>query len=309
MTARSLATTLALLAMVAAPAAAQDGDIDPETGEVYLPPDGQTAPPSGREAPAPWYAGGPTGQTPPVEQPPARTQEERPPVATSDGSASPDPQPPGSTSSDGQDNHTMVVGRLAVGFVGIGNVPIGSNAGGGLGVDQISAPTLGVRYWLDDTFGIDVGLGIGYTGGSVGSGSSSALTDDGFAMTIHAGVPIAIFHDTHYTFELIPEMNLGFAAGTARGLMPADDRSRDGLIFELGARAGAEIQFGFIGIPNLSLLATVGLMFRYTGAGIGSNESGSVPSGSVNGFSFGTSLEGEPWDIFLGSLTAFYYFG
>ena len=64
-----------------------------------------------------------------------------------------------------------------------------------------------------------------------------------------------------------------------------------------------------MGIPNLSLMATVGLNFSYLSAGLGENRSGSVQGSSVNTWTLGTSLQGEPWDIFLGSLTAFYYFG
>ncbi len=57
------------------------------------------------------------------------------------------------------------------------------------------------------------------------------------------------------------------------------------------------------------LMENVGLQFIYTSAGLGENQSGTVQSNSASGYSFGTSLQGEPWDIFLGSLTAFYYFG
>ncbi len=294
-----------LLCSLAAPAAAQE--IDPETGDVIIPENnGQ----QGGETP--WYAGGPTGQTPPQQQverpPPVRTQDDETPPGQS--RAADDDSSAGSGDSggnrDGRDDHMQVVQAAGLGFVGVVDVPIGDAAAG---VATITAPTLGIRYWFGEGVGLDVGIGLGYQGGNASAGGTSIPQDDGFAMTIHGGVPIAIWHDSHFTFEIIPELNLGFSTGTIYGAVSDEDRGRSGFLLSLGARAGAEIQFGFMGIPNLSLMATVGLAFQYLSASLGENRSGTVQGSSFNTWALGTSLQGEPWDIFLGSLTAFYYFG
>jgi len=313
---------VALIALAAAPVAGQD--IDPETGEVILPPDDQdpnegTGVQSGQQQQPqqqqqqqtggqPWYQGGATGQQ--------QQQVERPPAVVADSEVPPGQQgraqtttpatSSGAASDSGQSDHMRVVHNLGVGFVGVLQVPIGPDA---MGNTAVSAPTIGVRYWIDETIGLDVGIGLGYQGGNSNTGTTSLPQDDAFAMTIHGGLPVALFHDGHFTFELIPEINFGFATGTAYGAVSTEDRGRSGLLFTIGARAGAELQFGFMGIPNLSLMATVGLQFQYLSAGLGENQSGTVQGTTTNSFGFGTSLQGEPWDIFLGSLTAFYYFG
>ena len=271
----------------AAGAAAQD----PEQGD-WSPPPQQQQPQQqqgGGDA-TPWYQGG-GGNTTQASTQTTNTQASSS-ASSNQGSAAPQ--------NDGRDNHMSVIGHAGLGFVGINNVPMGDLS------TVVPAPTIGVRFWFSEMIGLDVGLGIGYLGGSNESMGTSSPENDGFAMTIHGGVPIALFHDSFYTFELIPELNLGFSSGTIYGLTPDADIGRSGFLFSLGARAGAEIQFGFMGIPNLSLMATVGLNFNYL---TGSLSPRGLPSSSQTAFSFGTSLQGEPWDIFVGSLTAFYYFG
>ncbi|MEO8901037.1 MAG: hypothetical protein ABI488_05160, partial [Polyangiaceae bacterium] len=78
-----------------------------------------------------------------------------------------------------------------------------------------------------------------------------------------------------------------------------------GFHLDIGARAGGEVQFGFIGIPELSLQAGVGVALTYDrvkatpGAGDATVQSRT---------SLGTSLAGNPWDIFTGNIAALYYF-
>jgi hypothetical protein len=257
--------------------------INPESGDVWVPP----ADDRGQQQ-QPWYQGGATGQS-----------------GNGGGSSG---GGSGGAPSDGRSDHQHAVGRVAAGFLGLTNVPIGSVDGGGLAIDTIAAPTVGVRYWFSALAGIDLGLGLGYQGGNVQSGSESIPVDNAFGMAIHAGVPIAVFHERHYTFLVIPEANLAFGTGTAYGAVPDQDRSRDGFLFQLGGRVGTEIHFGFMDIPQLSLQASVGVYFNYTSASVGSNRLGTAPGVGVSLYELGTTVLGEPWDIFLGSLTALYYF-
>lgn len=296
----TFAATLVALLFVG-PAAAQE--IDPETGEVYLPPEEETPPPA-EETPPPvnttsepneqpaWYNGGPT-------------REDAPPSARAADSETPD-EGDADSDDDGLDDHERVIGRLAVGFMGASTVPIGS--AGGV-IDTVTAPALGVRYWATDLLGIDVGIGLGYLGGTASVGDTSIPADNAFAMTIHGGVPLAIFHEEHYKFLIIPELNFGFSTGTAFGGMMQDDRGRNGLLFQIGGRVGTEIHFGFMDVPQLSLQASVGLYFEYTNAGLGEDSNAPPsPSQSVTTYGLGTSVQGEPWDILLGALNALYYF-
>ncbi len=268
--------------------------INPEEGGVWVPPpDDQPPPQQQQQQQQPWY--GQPQQQPQQQPPPQQTQQ-------------PQTQQPATQPSDGRSDHSRMVGHLAVGWMGITDVPIGSQAGGGFDLGSVTTPAIGIRYWLADLVGIDIGIGLGFSGGNVESGSNSVPIDNAFGMLIHGGVPLAIFHTQHYTFLIVPEVNLGFSTGTAYGADPDFDRARSGFLFGIGGRLGTEIHFGFMNIPNLSLQASVGLYFNYTTAGLGGNRIGSVDRVGVNGYSLGTTVMGEPWDIFLGSLQALYYF-
>ena len=264
---------------------------NPEDGAVWVPPPDDTVeqpPPVQAQGTQPSYQGQPPPPQPPPPQPPPPQQQPAQPV------------------SDGRSDHTRVVGRLAVGFMGVSMVPVGSLTSG-TGSDLLSAPALGARYWVGDMVGVDVGIGLGYTGGSIDNGIDTFPLDNAFAMTIHGGVPLALVHAGHFTLLLVPEINIGFATGTIFGGTPDEDRGRSGFLFQIGGRIGTEIHFGFMNIPQLSLQASVGLYFEYLSAGVGGNRAG-ARSASIDAYSLSTSVQGEPWDILLGALTALYYF-
>ena len=118
-------------------------------------------------------------------------------------------------------------------------------------------------------------------------------------MAIHGGLPIALATSKHMTFELIPEATIGFAGNSA-----ANNLSYSGFRLDLGARIGGEIQFGFIGIPQLALQASVGLYLEHDSWGY------STPgnSGSASSTTFATSVQSDPWGIFTDNVSALYYF-
>src|SRR5206468_735046 len=103
---------------------------------------------------------------------------------------------------------------------------------------------------------IDAGLGMAINSLSGTNPGGDVARPSSTAFIIHGGVPLALASAGHFTFEVIPEMNLGFSSYSLDG-----GASGSGLHFDIGARAGAEIHFGFIGIPKLSLLGTIGLAF------------------------------------------------
>jgi hypothetical protein len=87
--------------------------------------------------------------------------------------------------------------------------------------------------------------------------------------------------------------------------------SHSGLHFDIGARAGAEIHFGFMGIPQLSLQGTVGLAFAMD-KGSTTDSTTAAPFGDVETSHSRTSLQTSagtnPWAIFTNGIAAFYYF-
>jgi hypothetical protein len=228
---------------------------------------------------------------------------------------------------DDSPDHERFVGHFAVGYFGISQIPIAGataatpGAGGpagftGLGTagQSVTAPIIGVRYWLQRSLGIDAGVGFGYTSGSTtvnnGGTSTTVSNPSTFGFALHGGLPIAFAEGHHYVFELVPEATLGFATGTVKGEPGAGggaggpDTGINGVRLDLGGRIGTEIHFGFIGVPELALQASVGVYFRYqsVSASIGNN------SDSANAVSFATSVGSDPWAIFVDNISALYYF-
>lgn len=198
-------------------------------------------------------------------------------------------------------DHATVVGHLGVGWFGISTIPNGVDTGRNL--TSISAPAVGVRYWLNPDMGVDVGVGL-----AIGSSSSSTevnattTTTDGpstFGFMLHGGVPLALHSGAHYTFLITPELNFGY------GHQSLGNDSGSGVRLELGARAGAEIQFGFIGVPELALEASVGLFLTYLSGSISTGNNNSVSAHSTQ---ISTSSFNNPWDFFAGNVSARYYF-
>jgi hypothetical protein len=211
---------------------------------------------------------------------------------------------------DDSPDHERFVGHFAVGYFGISQIPIGTQPatdGGG----TVTAPIIGVRYWLRRGLGIDAGIGLGFQGGGqtvttpAANGQTTTVftanNGNAFAFALHAGVPIALAEGHHYVFEFVPEANFGFATGSVNA---TPDISLTGVRFDLGARIGAELHFGFIGVPELALQASVGLYLDY--AGYSTSQGGTSTSG--NKTTLATTVLGEPWAIFANTISALYYF-
>jgi hypothetical protein len=208
-------------------------------------------------------------------------------------------------------DHASVIGHFGVGWFGLLQLPTmfcaGSLAGGCTpdvnGV--LDAPTIGARYWLDAGMAIEAAVGIGYRTGSTSVGNGQLNEPSVFGLALHGGLPLVFATSTHFAFELVPELNIAFATGGWNDTRAANaDADLSGFLLELGARVGAEIQFGFIGIPQLALQGTVGLRMRYEGRSATINNINT----SNHRFAFGTTVQGEPWDIFTGNIAAIYYF-
>jgi hypothetical protein len=127
-----------------------------------------------------------------------------------------------------------------------------------------------------------------------------------FGLALHAGLPLVFATSSHFAFEVIPELNVGFVSGGQQ--LASGDVDLSGVLLQIGARVGAEIQFGFIDIPQLALQATVGLHLSYTGTSASVDSPAGNAEVSRSNLSFGTTVQSTPWDIFRSNVAAIYYF-
>jgi hypothetical protein len=247
----------------------------------------------------------------------ASTNVEPPKVTTTRTVTTTEPAGGGAAKADdGLTDHEKVVGHFGVGYLGMTQLPIGSGAVTGVQRATLDAPIIGVRYWLMEKLGIDAGIGFTFFSSSRAVEQANTLTEtDGpaaFGLAFHGGLPLAFAHAKHYKFLLVPELNVGFTHRGEKqtGANPPPDIVRTGFRLDVGARVGTEIQFGFIGVPELALQATVGLNFRrqvWKNSQDGAN--GAPPSSSSDGeTSLGTTVQSDPWALFVNNISAIYYF-
>ena len=229
-------TAAALLWVEAAHAQA-----NPESGDV--------APPA---AEASGSASGSASATTSWPSPSASTE------ASSDSSGGVDT---GVATDPSESDHAAVVSHLGVGFFGTMTLPIPTMADPDDGT--LLAPTIGVRYWLDDFLGIEAALGLNITSQDLDTTTEASA----FGFALHGGVPLALAANEHFVFEIVPVLNFGIASGSVESTMGGMTASTDfsGLLIEVGGRVGAEVHFGFIDLPSLSLQGTVGLSVRHEG--------------------------------------------
>jgi len=184
----------------------------------------------------------------------------------------------------------------------------------GMAVDTlgnvVQAPIIGVRYWIDQMVGIDAGLGIGIHGGSASQAGNDVRTPSSNAFLLHGGIPLSLASSGHFSFQVIPELNVGFGSRSLdagpNGAPP--EESGTGFHFDIGARAGAEIHFGFIGLPKLSLQGSVGLRLASDSVKHDVKDPAGTVTNKASRLDFGTTLQDNPWNIFTGNVAALYYF-
>jgi hypothetical protein len=276
------------------------------------------------------------GPLPPLAAPPASTPASPaagppgpPPPVFAAPPASP-PAPPARDAHEGDEeastsDHDRFVKHLGVTYFDVTSIPIANPLGtggggtptlapGSLTSSTVAAPVVGVRYWIQRSLGVDIGLGLGFAGGSqeaVSGGTDvtvGKVGTTGFAF--HAGLPIVLYDGRHYAFLVIPHFTVGVAsgkltpAGSNFGGIAAAEQDLSGFLFDGGGKIGAEIYFGFIGLPELALQATVGLSYRRSVFKLAS--AGSSASDGTS--TFGTNVEANPWAIFTNNISATYYF-
>lgn len=233
------------------------------------------------------------------------TRRDEPPAAPTDTAPrEPDLSEP-SGADDAQTDHERVVGHVGIGYLSATVVPTGADEMGE--PMTTSAQVIGARYWLARSIGMDLGLGVGIRREKreeTGFYGDVTLDTHQRAIALHFGIPIAPVFGPHYTILIVPEANIGF--GRSFDDTPdAPHVENKGFSGEFGLRLGAEIQFGFVGIPKLSLQASVGAYVNR--AKIRRKEEFEDPY-NVDQTSFQTSLRGKVVDVFASSFALIYYF-
>ena len=217
----------------------------------------------------------------------------------------------GATTARGGGDHDMFIGHVGFGWLGTRDIPAGVVTAAN---PAIPTPAVGVRYWATPMLGIDVGLGFFMTSGSTNTQPQPpGMTVDAPSRTtflIHGGVPLALASAGHFSFQVTPELDVGFGTGTIKpapvpppGVTPPNT-DLSGFLLQVGARVGGEVYFGFIGIPQLSLDASVGVFLQSTNA----KTAVTPASQKVSNLRIATSSVAQPWDIFRSNIAARYYF-
>jgi hypothetical protein len=206
----------------------------------------------------------------------------------------------------GGSDHDMFIGHMAFGYYGTRGVPVGPGTAAAPAVQQ--TPVVGIRYWATPMIGIDAGLGFFTTSSSTNTQPQPpGMTLDGpsaLTFVIHGGVPIALAGSNHFSFQITPELDVGFGSGTIHNMAPLANTDLSGFLLQVGARAGGEVYFGFIGIPQLALDASVGLALTST-SGKATTGPGSQ---KVSSLTVTTANVSQPWDIFRTNVAVRYYF-
>lgn len=219
--------------------------------------------------------------------------------------AAPAPQ---AQATQGDSDHDAMIGHLAVGFLGRRNMRIGNDqAGATPAFATIDAPVIGIRYWIDQLLGLDLGLGFVSSSGSTTVLNTSTDKPHALAAILHGGVPLSLVSAKHYSFQIVPEINVGLATG-GETPGPGVDVTYSGFHLDLGARAGGEIHFGFMGIPQLALQGSVGIAVAIDSTTSTNNTAGIETSASNSDLTIGTSVHDNPWNIFTSNVAALYYF-
>lgn len=243
------------------------------------------------------------------------------------------------TDTSGPTDHSQVVGRMGLRYFGSTSVPALVRALDSMGVPgrDISASasggtlhTVGGRYWLNSNLALEGGLAFGFQSGgtttttTAGAGTTTVAADNPnfFGIGVQVGLPIMVAEAKHLSIHFDPYLALHYGH-SAITLTPANDETRDlslnAVLFKVGANATAELQFGFLGIPQLGLQATLGVELAYGTSSfntvVTTTRAGQQPrtetTASASGFSIGTTV-GPNYslaEMITGSISAVYYFG
>jgi hypothetical protein len=167
--------------------------------------------------------------------------------------------------------------------------------------------------------GIDVGLGFALNSGSTENKAGTTTTKQDepstLGFSLKAGLPIVMTSSKHYAFFFEPQALFGYAGRTVKPIVPPGgtappDTKHTGNRFVVGGAAGAMVQFGFIGIPQLAIDTTIGLGIdlQSSKTEAPSPADNSTVTNSRSSTTVSTLSGNQPWNIFHSNLNVVYFF-
>ena len=266
---------------------------DPESGDTgqWTPPPAEQPPAQQPPPPPPQQQQQPPAQQPPAngwqqapaQQPPPQPQQqqgwfngqqgERPP-----GQGGPTPEAPANDAVSSETDHSQVT--FGVSFFGLDNLTLMDETADRSAI-RLRMPAIGVRYWVSESIGLDIGIGLGIISqqdfnncpidmGNCGPELKTGGVDGGFGIRLHFGLPVALKTFQHFNVLLTPELGFQYGQATIYNAETLMNESPDALdvgissiALDVGVKIGGELQFGFWGVPNLALQANIGLGLRY----------------------------------------------
>jgi hypothetical protein len=212
------------------------------------------------------------------------------------------PPPPPREETDGE----KAVGKWGLAFFGVQTLSFGTF---NTAPNTVDVYTIGVRRWMQPSpgstkiWGFDAGLGL-VTGNRTHeapvAGAPVTYKASALGLSLHLGLPVALARGRHITFLALPEGNVLYATGGND--YPGPGRTQwKGYGFDVGARAGFELFFGFLGMPQFALEGTVGVALHYSAA---TGKLGNAET-KDSSWTFGTD---KPLGFVTGNIAAIYYY-
>lgn len=168
--------------------------------------------------------------------------------------------------------------------------------------DSEPVPTIDMRWWLGEQRRVGIDVGISYFNTAIYTSERRLAKLRIFYGKL--GAPVALTTSQHTTIELIPQISY-MGSGTV-----VPEREMALYRWDIALRLSAEIHFGFIDLPELSVQSGLGLSVvrqvlynRVTDpfiAGPSAQRAVITEVGPYGGKG--------PWEVFIGNLTALYYF-
>jgi hypothetical protein len=209
------------------------------------------------------------------------------------------------------------MGRWGLGYFGQMDVPIGWTGARAEG-SSVPLQMVGARTWLGRVR-LDLAIGVNLQHGSNDVDGTTTSQPSLYAWGARVAAPIALYSAQNFTVYLGPEIAYGRATETTpavaenpvTGAPAKPEVDHSGHRFAIGARGGAEVHFGFMGLPRLALDATLGLSLDLTaGYSDGIATKSYLPNGSASysHVALQSFTSHQPWNIFITNVAAVYYF-
>jgi hypothetical protein len=226
-----------------------------------------TSPPPLSAGADPAAAGPPAGEPALVAQPSEATPS--PPPAAPAASPPAPPAPvravgpiPTADATPAPSDHDAVVGRVGLSAQRLdpGPVPLALRSGLGCAADAgvpctVTVGAFGARYWTSRNLALNGALALAAGGGSVGSQSLDTYLGVGPVV----GLSVLLANWRHLAVLASPQLAFLW-------FRPAGGDTSSTLTFDLQAAFEAELHFGFIGVPALSIGILAGGAVQYESA-------------------------------------------